>query len=174
MSGHNKWSKIKHKKAVTDAKKSKVYSRYSSLISLESKRAGGDTSSHTLRALIEKAKYENVPLDIIERAIEKGKLKGSGEISMYEIYSYGGVGILVVTETDNKNRTVAEIKHLVSKNGGSFASPGAVKWAFKNEGGDWIPITKVSLNKNDSEKLELFIDKLEEHKDVVIIFTNKE
>ena len=172
MSGHNKWSKVKHKKAVTDAKKSKVYSKYSTLISLESKKCGGDMGSPTLKALIDRAKGDNVPVDIIERAVEKGKLKVGGETSVYEIYGPGGVGLLVLTETDNKNRTVAEIKHLVGKMGGTFASPGSVQWAFKNEGGDWIPNTYIDVTESDKEKLNKLIESLEEHDDVEIVFTN--
>lgn len=173
MAGHNKWSKVKHKKAVTDAKKSKVYSKYSYLIATESRRVDGDVNSHTLRSLIEKAKAENVPIENIERAIAKGRAKSGGDVSMYEIYGPGGVGILAVTETDNKNRTVAELRHLVGKAGGSFANPGAVKWAFENKGGEWIPTTEVSVTKDCEGKLNNLIEAIEEHEDVSAVFTNK-
>ena len=174
MAGHNKWSKVKHKKAITDAKKSKVYSKYSYLIASESRRVNGDVNSHTLKSLIEKAKAENVPLENIERAITKGKNKAGGDSTMYEIYGPGGVGILAVTETDNKNRTVAELRHLVSKAGGSFATPGSVKWAFENRGGEWVPTTKVSVAGSDEKKLGDLIEAVENHDDVSIVFTNKE
>ncbi|MDD9867798.1 MAG: YebC/PmpR family DNA-binding transcriptional regulator [Candidatus Campbellbacteria bacterium] len=173
MSGHNKWSKVKHKKAVTDAKKSKIFSKHAAIIAAESKKAGGDRSSPALKVAIENAKSENMPSENIERAIAKGSSsKAGGESVLYEIYGPSGVGIMVQAVTDNKNRTVAELRHLTSKCGGSFAQPGAVKWSFSNEGGEWIPKSPIKLSESDMSPLEKLVSALEEHDDVEKVITN--
>ncbi|MCD8528014.1 MAG: YebC/PmpR family DNA-binding transcriptional regulator [Candidatus Pacebacteria bacterium] len=110
MAGHNKWSKIKHKKAVTDARKSKIFSKLVRLIQVEAKKCGGDTASANLKAAIEKAKKENMPLENIERAIKKAS-EGTDMFPVtFETYGPGGVGIIIEGLTDNNNRTNAEIK----------------------------------------------------------------
>jgi len=117
MSGHNKWAQIKRKKAVTDAKRSKIFGKFSRLIVVESKKSGGDVSTPGLRAIIERAKKENMPIENIERAVKKGAGSDAGNMApvLYEAYGPGGCAILVEGLTDNKNRTVAEIKHILSK-----------------------------------------------------------
>jgi len=175
MSGHNKWSKIKNKKAVSDSQKSKIFSKLVRLIQSESKKSGGDTNAPGLRGVIEKAKKENMPGENIERAIKKGA--GEGGVSLesitYEAYGPSGVGIIIETLTDSRNRTFAEMKHVLSKNNSSIAQIGAVKWAFeKNNDGDWIPKTFVELSDDDIKKLNKLIEDLEENEDVQEIFTN--
>src|SRR5690606_35861810 len=135
MAGHNKWSKIKNKKAVTDAAKSKIFSKMAKLISTASKEARGDTSSPVLRAAIEKAREYNMPSDNIERAIKKGTGAGAEnfESITYEAYGPGGCAIVIETLTDNRNRTAAEVKHLLSKHGIALAGIGAATWAFEKK-----------------------------------------
>lgn len=176
MSGHNKWSKIKHKKAVTDARKSKVFGKLTKLIASESKEAGGDVNSPGLRLAIERAKKENMPLSNIERAVAKGKA-GEGESMesvVYETYGPSGVAIIIEGLTDNNNRTSAEIKHLLLQYDTSLAAQGSAMWAFAKENNELVPSTKVSLSDEDIEKLEKLVDALEEHDDVQNVYTNAE
>lgn len=176
MSGHNKWSKIKHKKGAEDAKKSKIFSRLSRLITAESKKANGNVSSPGLATVIETAKKANVPKDTIERAVKKGT--ESGTLAMdpvtYEAYGPGGCAIIVEALTDNKNRTAPEIRHIFSKHGFELASPGAAAWAFSRVDRSWVPNQTMDLLDTDLEKLSELVDALEENDDVQEVFTNAE
>ncbi len=138
MSGHSKWSSIKHKKGATDAKRGKVFSKLIKEITVAARLGGGDpTGNPRLRTAIVAAKTENMPKDNIERAIKKGtgELEGTSyEEANYEGYGPGGVAILVNCLTDNKNRAVAEVKHLFERNGGNLGEPGCVSWMFENKG----------------------------------------
>jgi len=177
MSGHNKWSKIKHKKAATDAQKSKIFSKHASLITIESRNASGDITSPGLKSAIERAKKDSMPQVNIERAIKKGAGKDAGEMEAltYEAYGPGGTALIIDTITDNRNRTAAEIKHLLSTLGLSIAEPGAASWAFeKNTSMEWEAKTTVPINKEDGEKLESLIESIEEHDDVQGVCTNAE
>ncbi len=176
MSGHSKWSTIKHKKAALDAKRGKVFSKLARLIAIESKLVGGDVNSPSLKTLIDKAKAENMPKENIERAVAKG-VGGAGEGSeqiTYEMYGPGGVAILINTITDNRNRTVAELKHLVSKLGYQLAEPGAANWAFEKNGLEWKAVTKTPLNDEDKEKLQTLVNALEDYDDTEDVYTNLE
>ena len=174
MSGHNKWSKIKHKKALTDAKKSQVFSKFVKLIQVESKKSGGNVDSPGLRAAIDKAKAENMPLSNIERAIPKGK-SGTGadmEHLLFEVYGPGGSAMIIEGLTDNNNRTAPEIKHILTKRGLQLASPGSVAWAFEKVDGEWQAKTPAEISEEDLEKLEGLIEELEDHDDVQGVYTN--
>jgi YebC/PmpR family DNA-binding regulatory protein len=176
MSGHNKWSKIKHKKEASDAKKSKVFSKLVKLIQTESKLAKGDVNSPNLKSAVEKAKKENVPKDNIERAIKKG---ASGDIESlervtYEAYGPGGVAIVIEALTDNRNRTGAEVKHILTENNTNLSAQGSASWAFEKKDGIWIPQTMVSIDDDDSLKLEVLIEALEDQDDVQGVYVNKE
>jgi YebC/PmpR family DNA-binding regulatory protein len=174
MSGHNKWSKIKHKKAATDAKKSKVFGKLARLIASESKRAKGDTSAPSLRAAIEKARAENMPSENIDRAVAKGNADTAQALEevRYETYGPGGVAIIIDGLTDNRNRTAAEIKHLLTKHSYELAAPGSASWAFESTENGWVPKTMLDLNDNDLEKLSVLVEALEEHDDVQSVYTN--
>lgn len=174
MAGHSKWAQIKRKKAVTDAARSKLFSKYARLISVESKRAQGDTNDPQLRAVMERAKADNMTKDAIERAVAKGVGGDSSTLEriVYEMYGPGGVAILIETLTDSRNRTVAEIKHLVSKRGFELANPGSAQWAFQKEGDTYTATTTVKLGTSDEPALVDLLDALEEHDDVQEVFTN--
>lgn len=176
MSGHNKWSKIKRKKGAEDAKKSKVFSKMSRLITSESKRVGGDVNSPGLATIIETAKKENMPKETIERAVKKGI--ESGTIAMdavtYEAYGPGGVAIIIEALTDNKNRTAPELRHILSKRGLELASPGAATWAFTKQGMSWVPNQTMDISDADLEALSELVDALEDNDDVQEVFTNAE
>lgn len=176
MSGHNKWSQIKHKKGATDAKKSKVFSKYARLISMESKKCHGDTTSPTLRSAIEKARKENMPSDNIERAIKKG-LGGEGgtmESVLYETYGPGGCGIIIEGLTDNRNKAAAEVKHILSKNGFALATPGSASWNFNKTADGWVPETTTDISDEDLEKLKKLVDDLEDNDEVQAVYTSAE
>ena len=138
MSGHSKWSSIKHKKGAADAKRGKVFSKLIKEITVAARLGGGDPDGNPrLRSAIAAAKSENMPKDNIERAIKKGtgEIEGvSYEEANYEGYGPGGVAVLVDCLTDNKNRAVADIKHLFERNGGNLGEPGCVSWIFEKKG----------------------------------------
>ncbi len=138
MSGHSKWSQIKHKKANTDAKKGKTFTKIVKEISIAARFGGGDPNGNPrLRLAMEKAKEANMPHDNIKRAIMKGtgELPGvSYEEFVYEGYGPAGVAMMIEVMTDNKNRTVPEIRHIMSKHGGSLGETGCVSWMFDKKG----------------------------------------
>ncbi|MEW6671251.1 MAG: YebC/PmpR family DNA-binding transcriptional regulator [Thermodesulfobacteriota bacterium] len=138
MSGHSKWASIKHKKGAADARRGKVFTKLIKEITVAARMGGGDPNGNPrLRSAILAAKSENMPKDNIERAIKKGtgELEGvSYEESVYEGYGPGGAAVMVESLTDNKNRAVAEIRHIFSKNGGSLGENGCVAWMFKKKG----------------------------------------
>lgn len=173
MAGHNKWSKVKHKKAATDAKKGKIFSKYSRLITLEAKKAGGDRNAPGLTAVIERARKESMPSDNIDRAIQKG-FGGEGaamEEALYETYGPGGTAILITAVTDNPNRTSPEVKHLLSKAGYQLGAPGSSSWAFTKTNEGYIPNSPIDLSDEDGEKLATLVETLEEHDDIQDIYT---
>lgn len=175
MAGHNKWSQIKHKKAKTDGAKSKLYSKYSKLISAEAQKVKGDRNSPSLRALIERAKAEDVTNDVIERAIKKANEPGGAlEAITYEAYGPGGCAMIIEALTTNKNKAAQEVKHILSDNGFSLATPGSASWAFRREGAKWVPTTTVELEDADLGVLEKLVDDLERNDEVQDVFTNVE
>ena len=138
MSGHSKWATIKHKKAATDARRGKVFTKIIRELSIAARSGGGDPNTNPrLRTAIAAAKNENMPNDNIERAIQRGTGQLEGETLeevTYEGYGPGGVGMLVQVVTGNRNRAAGEIRHLFSKNGGNMAETGAVNWMFHRKG----------------------------------------
>jgi len=138
MSGHNKWSTIKHKKGKADAKRGKIFTKLARYITVAAREGGGDAEyNNALKNAVEKAKAENMPNDNIERAIKKGTgdLEGiSYEEITYEGYGPGGIAVLVECLTDNKNRTVADVKHYFSKCGGNLGTSGSVSFMFEHKG----------------------------------------
>ena len=147
MSGHSKWSSIKHKKAATDAKRGKLFSRLSKEVTIAAKLGGGDPDQNArLRKAIDECKGANMPGDNVKRAIKKGT-GGLGGASIEEIifegYGPGGVAILVETTTDNRNRTVSELRHMFSKSGGNLGEAGCVAWIFSKTGYLVVPKEKA-------------------------------
>lgn len=147
MSGHSKWAQIKHKKASVDAKRGKAFTKIVKEISVAARLGGADpTGNPRLRTAIDKAKEVNMPGDNIKRAIMKGtgELPGvSYEEAVYEGYGPGGAAILMETLTDNKNRTIPEIRHIMSKSGGNLGEAGCVAWMFEKKGYILIDKTKT-------------------------------
>ena len=176
MSGHNKWAQIKHKKGATDAVKSNVWGKLSRRITVESKKCGGDVTLPSLRSVIEKAKFHNMPKDNIDRAVAKGISADAGSLESitYETYGPGGAAILIPVLTDSRNRTAQEIKHLLGDIGLALASPGSAMWAFEKKGDSYEPKTTVKLTEEDSAKLMQVLEKIDAHDDVEEVCTNAE
>ncbi|MBU0750169.1 YebC/PmpR family DNA-binding transcriptional regulator [Patescibacteria group bacterium] len=176
MSGHSKWSQIKRQKAATDGAKSRTFSRFARLITLEAKKANGDLSSPGLATAISRAREVNMPKDSIDRAVSKGASKEAGDLEqvVYEFYGPGGTACIVDALTDNKNRTTQEIKHLFTKNGYELAAPGSALWAYtKSPDGSFTPNEPlVELNEADEEKIQTILTILDEHEDVQQVYTN--
>lgn len=176
MSGHNKFSKIKHKKEAMDAKKSKIFSVLVKQIAVESRAAKGDKNSPGLRAIIEKARAANMPIDNIDRAVAKGAGLGAGQMEEFlcEAYGPGGAAIIIEGTTDSKNRTINEIKFTLSEHGGSLGTQGSVVWAFQKNDGVFEPTMRLPLSAEDKGKLTELIEELEESADIENIYTNAE
>jgi YebC/PmpR family DNA-binding regulatory protein len=158
MSGHSKWATIKHKKGALDAKRGKLFTKLIREMTIAARIGGGDTGSNPrLRTAVDKAKGANMPADNITRAIKKGtgELEGTTyEDLLLEGYGPGGVAILVEGSTDNRNRTVSEIRHLFTKNGGNLGGAGSVAYMFKPKG-----VIAIAADKTTEEKLmEIALD----------------
>jgi YebC/PmpR family DNA-binding regulatory protein len=173
MAGHNKWSKIKRKKAVGDAVKSRLFTKHAAVIAMESRRAGGNVAAAGLAAAIERAKADSMPKENIERAIAKGKGADSAAMSevLFETFGPGGVAMLITAVTDNNNRTSQEIKHLLSKAGYQLGAPGSASWAFSKHAGGYIPMQSVTVTDDAGQELADLIEALDDHPDVQDIFT---
>ncbi len=173
MSGHNKWSQIKHQKAKTDGQKSKLFSKHASVIAMESRKAGGNLASPSLIAAIDRAKKDSMPKENIDRAVQKGSGADGAELTevLYETYGPAGIAMLITAVTDNPNRTTPEIKHLLSRLGYQLGSGGSSAWAFRKEGVRYIPTNRMDISDEDGEKLAQLVEALEENDDVQDIFT---
>ena len=178
MSGHSKWSTIKRKKGVADAKRGVAFTQVSKDITLAAREGGGDQEMNpALRLAIKKAKAVNMPSANIERAINKGigNLPGMKyENYIYEGYGPGGVAIMMEVMTDNKNRTVPDIRHIMSKNGGNLGESGCVNWMFEKKG--TITLNKRSVDEDVvlEKSLELGADDFGSDNDVIEITTSPE
>lgn len=178
MSGHSKWSTIKHKKAATDAKRGKLFTRLGREIVIAARQGGGSLDSNfNLRLAVEKAKRANMPKDNIDRAIKRGtgELKGAELVEvMYEGYAPNGVAVIVQVLTDNKNRTVAEIRRALTRQGGNLGESGAVAWQFNRKG--YITILPASVDADSLFELavEGGADDVEFGEDLIEVFVEPE
>ena len=174
MAGHSKWAKLKHVKGKTDAQKAKLFSKLVRFITIEIKKAKGDRNSAGVRTAIEKAKAANMPTDNIERALAKASGEGAQvEQVVYEAYGPGGCALVIEAYTDNRNRTVQELKHLLALHGGTLANPGAAAWAFqKNAEGKLEAMMPIELSDEDAQKMAELSDALEDHEDINDVYTN--
>jgi YebC/PmpR family DNA-binding regulatory protein len=158
MAGHSKWAGIKHKKAIVDARRGKLFTKLARAITVAAKEGGGDVDGNPALALaVQKAKDASMPKDNIERAIAKGTGEGSDadalETVLYEGYGPGGVALLVEALTDNRNRTGSEVRHLFSKHGGNLGEPGSVAYLFDKKG-----VVVVDAERYSEDDLMVAID----------------
>jgi len=177
MSGHSKWANIKRKKEVTDAKKSKIFSKMSKLLSVSARDGGGDPDSNPkLRMIVEKAKEERMPKENIERAIAKGSGAGGANEFLevtYEGFGPNGEAFYIRGLTDNINRTVSEIRNIFSKHNGSLGGQGSTVYIFQPDPENPLFSTKIDDLKL-AEKLESLLEDLDDHDDVQDVFVNFE
>lgn len=174
MSGHSKWHTIKHKKGALDAKRGRMFTKLIKEITVAA-RGGGDINGNArLRKAVTDAKGQNMPNDTIDRAIKRGTGELGGDVMeeiIYEGYGPGGVAIMIDTVTDNRNRTVGELRHLLSKNGGNLGESGSVGWKFKRKGS--ILLEKGA--QSEDEMMELVLgaggDDLKDEDDSWLIYT---
>lgn len=176
MSRHSKWAQIKHQKASTDKKRGKLFSILSKRISIAAREDYNPETNVALKVAIEKAKAENMPKDTIERAIKRGSgaLPGQGPIEevVYEAYGPGGVQLIIVTATDNKNRTTSTIRHVLNQHGGSLSGAGSVTWNFERKENAFYPKTRQQCEERMKEQVDLLVEELENDEDVEQVFTN--
>ena len=178
MAGHSKWAQIKRKKAVTDARRGQLWTKLLKEITVSARLGGGDPEGNPrLRAAVQEAKSANVPNDNIERAIKRGtgELEGvSYEEAVYEGYAIGGVAVLVEAVTDNKNRTVSDMRHLFSKHGGNLGESGCVAWMFDKRG--YFVIDKQIMSEEGFMEvaLELGADDISVEEETYEIFVRPE
>ncbi|MEG6511295.1 YebC/PmpR family DNA-binding transcriptional regulator [Desulforamulus ruminis] len=153
MSGHSKWSTIKRKKAKIDAQRGKLFTRLSKEIIIAARNGGPDPAGNMrLKTAVEKAREANIPNDNIQRAIQKGAGGGEGanfEEFAYEGYGPGGVAVLIYVATDNRNRTAAEVRHILSKQGGNLGESGCVNWMFKEKGILILDRSQIKMSEDD-------------------------
>lgn len=158
MSGHSKWSTIKRKKGAADAKRGKIFTKLIKEITIAAREGGGDPAGNPrLRLAVDNAKAANMPADNIERAIKKatGELEGVTYLELtYEGYASGGIAIIIEVATDNKNRTVADVRHIFSKHGGSMGETGSVAWMFDRKGIISLP----SIDKTEDEIMDIALE----------------
>ena len=177
MSGHSKWSTIKHKKALTDAKRSNVFSKIASIITVAAKRGGDPDKNPTLRTAIEKAREVNLPKENIDRAIKRGTGEIAGaalEEVIYGAFGPGGAVILITAITDNKNRTLAEIKKILQEHNAKFADLNSIQWMFRRGGADWLPNAPMKIGDEDVKKeLATLYEALDEQRDVNEVYSNE-
>lgn len=176
MSGHSKWANIKRDKAANDSKKSKTFSKLSRLISVTARDGGGDVDSNAaLRLAVEKAKAERMPKENIDRAINRGA-GNTGEGAnfnevIYEGFGPNGEAFFIKGLTDNKNRTAAEIRNVFNKNGGSLGSAGSTSYIFSPDP-EKPSYTIEITDESQRQKLEKFIEELDDHDDIQDIYVN--
>lgn len=177
MSGHSKWSTIKHKKGITDAKRGKLFSQLAKNIRIATKEgnSGDSKTNASLRLALDKAREANMPKENIQRAIDRGLGKGKGgqiQEILYEGFGPSGIGLMIVGLTDNKQRTSSEIRSILSKAGGSLGSPGSVSYMFKREqNSEFIATMPMSIEDESLQtKLEELMDNLRENEDVEDVY----
>jgi YebC/PmpR family DNA-binding regulatory protein len=169
MSGHSKWHSIKHKKGAADAKRGKIFTRLIKELTVAARTGGGDPDMNPrLRTIVQEAKQNNMPADNIKRAIRRGTGEEPGvsyEEAQYEGYGPGGAAVIIDVLTDNKNRTVGELRHLLEKYGGNLAASNAVAWMFHKKGYIVIEKTKADEDKLMSVVLDAGADDLQDDDD---------
>lgn len=177
MSGHSKWHSIKHKKAAEDAKKGKIFTKHAKLIAIAARGGGDPVMNPALRLAIDNARAENMPRENIERAIKKGTGEGKDAVVMeeifYEGFGPGGAALYIETLTDNRNRTLTNVKHIFTKHGGNFGSAGTVGYLFKKKGVINISVAEAGKKEEEIElaAIDAGADDVVSDGDLVTIYT---
>ena len=178
MSGHSKWSTIKRKKGANDAKRGKIFTRLGREITIAARQGADPEANFALRLAVERARAANMPKENIERAIKRatGDAKDSAQFEeiIYEAYAPNGVALLVEVATDNRNRTLAEVKHMLSRMGGNMAEPGSVSWQFEQKGYITVPADKHSYDEVFMVAAEAGAEDVVDGEDLIEVYTPRE
>ncbi len=175
MSGHSKWAQIKYKKALTDAKKGKIFSKLSRFITIAVKELGPDPKiNYKLASAIEDAKAANMPQENIARAMDRAKEKDASELKevLYEVYGPAGSALIITAVTDNSNRTINEIKKILQEHDAKLGEQGSAMWAFSKQGKDFVAKFPMETSTDDSKKIEELLEALDNQDDVQEVYTN--
>lgn len=172
MSGHNKWSQIKNQKAATDKKRGQIFSKILKAISIAAKTEPNPQFNPRLRSAIETAKAANVPQDNINRAVSKASEEKAMEDIVVEAYGPEGASLIIEGITDNTNRSISEIKHILTENNAKIANPGSVLWSFEKTESGWKAKFPQEISEDGKKKIADLIEALEEHDDVQNITPN--
>lgn len=173
MSGHSHWSQVKHKKGAADVKRGELFSKLLKNISLAARENPNPNANPTLRAAIEKAKEANMPKENIERALTRSdRTKTELEPLLIEAYGPGGAALMIEALTDNKNRTMMEVRQLLEEHGARVVEPGSARWAFQDEDGWFKAKTVQPISETEQTKLAELTEALESHNEVERIITN--
>jgi len=176
MSGHSKWSKVKHQKAITDKRKGKLFSKLAKMITVAAHKGDDPETNPDLRMAIEKAKSANMPNENIEKAIQKGSGKGEEgklEEMNYEAYGPNATPLIIKTKTDNKNRTLAEIKSVLNSFDSKLAESGSVKYLFEKKDGEWTAkYTTEIKDEKIKQQLQKLFQELKQQEDVEEVYSN--
>lgn len=174
MAGHSHWAGIKHKKALTDAKRSKSFSKLLRAVSAAARTEPNVEFNPRLRTAVAKAREAQVPADTVQRAIERAAASGENlEEMLFEAYGPGGVALLIEVTTDNRNRAIAEVKSALAKGGAKIAAQGSVLWSFERaEDGTWSPQFPQDIGEPEAEALGTLIETLESLEDVQEVVTS--
>ncbi len=182
MSGHSRWSKVKHKKTATDAAKSKTFSKMAKEITIAAKEGGPDPNFNSkLRIAIEKAKFIRLPAENIKKAIERGSGKTKDDnLESFTFEAYGPEGIAIIIEgiTDNKNRALGEVKQILSKHKAKLTGEGGARWLFERKTNkedntlEWVPKQKIETDKEIKKEFEKLFEELDETDSVQEIYSN--
>lgn len=177
MSGHNKWAQIKHKKAITDAKKGVAFGKLARAITVAARGNPDPATNVRLKAEVDRARAANMPIDNIERAIRRISDKDSNTLSdlQLELIGPGSIAIIAKAITDSSNRTINEIKQLCSRMGARLVNPGSVSWMFTISNGVYTPQHTVRISDEPVQvQAHAFLDALQDHDDIQEVYTNEE
>ena len=174
MSGHSKWAQIKRQKAVVDAKRGQAFTKLARALTIAARHGADPTMNATLQQAIDRARVANMPKDNIDRAIQRAADINVAQLEqlLLEAYGPGGVGILINVATDNHNRTIAELRHLLNQYAASLGTTGSVLWQFEQHGSAWRPKQVLTLDNAAQKQLADLITALEQNDDVIDITTN--
>lgn len=175
MSGHSHWAGIKHRKGLNDAKRAKIFTKLAKPITLAAREDGNPDTNFKLRLAIDKAREFNMPMVNIDRAIKRGTGELKGEMLeeiVYEAFGPGGIMMIIKTLTDNKNRTVGEIKTILAKFGGKLGGIGSVMWNFERSDSEYKPKNTLEIDENIRAQYEKILEALDEQDDVEEIYDN--
>ena len=174
MSGHSKWSQIKHKKELTDKKRGQIFSKLAKMITVAAKDGDNPETNSKLKTAIEKAKEFNLPNENIERAAKKADGRNKIQLETMLIEAIGPLNTIILVEaiSDNKNRTIAEIKNIFSENNFKMVPPGSLIWQFEQKGREFIPKSPIETDNEMKIKLKALFEKLDEHDDIEEIYSN--